>query len=867
MFVTGTLIASIILQVVAAVIAFRQVEWSRDRWPWILLLGALLLMAARRTTTLTLHVTGNLQGSPNLMAESIALAISALMLVGILGLGPRFKRLQQTARTLADSERRFREVLEHCGGLAYKIHLDDRLYEYISPAAEDVLGRSVEELKRIPPRDFIKEFVHPDDQERVAAQFDRARNHPGAGPHNYFVEYRLRTKSGEYRWYADRQTVLHDAEGRPVALVGNTRDVMDRKSTEQALQESQDRFEQVLESLNEVVWAADIQKPHVLYMNSAAERVYGRPVQEFFDNPELWMEVIHPDDVERVRSLRKQVREDGSADMEFRIVRPDGEVRWVVNRVTLVRDAEGNPSHVAGILTDIHARKEAEAALRESESRYRAVVEHASEAITIHGPGGRFVEVNASACAITGYSADELLRMNGIDLVPEEDRGGPPVALDPDVIHGGGIIERRIKRKDGSTVPIEVSLSRLPDNRILSMWRDIRERKRAEESLRASSRMEATATLAGGVAHDFNNLMVAVLCNANFLKNDLGPEHEGYALLEEIESGARQAGDLAQQVLAYARGGKYQPKVLSLNQISEDVVRLQRHTINPQIVIEKALDPGVWCVRADPTQMGQVVMNLCINAAEAMDGPGTIRIKSENVEADKGYPCEFHPLRPGRYVCLSVMDTGRGMDEKTLGKVFEPYFSQKAQGRGLGLAAAYGIVKNHRGYIFGESAPGEGTTFRVYLPATDGTVEVVRHDSDDGYYGGDETILVIDDDPLVGQTFEELLSRHGYSVVLAENGKEAVARAEQHDGPLHLAILDLGMPVMSGIEAFPILRQARPDMAIIICSGYELDDEASALLEDGAAAFVQKPFDPGQMAATIRSVLDEKQTDSVLIEG
>jgi len=365
--------------------------------------------------------------------------------------------------------------------------------------------------------------------------------------------------------------------------------------------------------------------------------------------------------------------------------------------------------------------------------------------------------------------------------------------------------------------------------------------------------MEATTTLAGGVAHDFNNLMVAVLGNAELLRMQFFGSREALEMIDSIAQAAQRAGDLAQQMLAFARGGKYELRVLNLNDVVKQTLQLQSRAFPPRVVIEKDVEPELWNIEADPAQMSQIIMNLCINAVEAIEGNGSITITTRNtqIEPDEHY----HGVRPGRYVYLSVQDTGRGMSPEIKSHVFEPFYTTKFQGRGLGLAAVYGIVMNHGGDILIYSEPGRGTTFKVYLPATTAAIRRVTEPKTENLTGT-ETVMIIDDEDAVIDVTRRILERLGYSVLVARNGREAIEIAQEFAGDIHVALLDMGMPVMGGTETFPLLRECRPKIRVLICSGYELDAASQALLDAGANGFVQKPFQLRTLGMQIRHALD-----------
>lgn len=851
MFLLAIYSLSIGLLLYGAYLSFRLLKLSQEARAWSCVISAFLFAATLIAYRVYQHLTDAPSDSIDPVSSVLTLGIAVSIVAGVSQFWPFVLKPRMFEDAALSSESRFRELMDNCGGTAYKIIIDDARFEYVSPSIKTQLGYEPEEVMAYSGPALAHKLLHPDDAIRMiessAALIDSYHDLMHGAP----IEYRIRHKDGSYRWFGDKQTILRDPKtGRATALIGNTRDITESKVAQHALEESESRFQNLLRSLDDVVWTTTVGGKRVLYLNPAAERAYGRSVHEFIENPRLWIDMVHPDDKERVLELARQLPEQREIDLEFRILRPNGDVRWMFNRVKWITDTNNQDPIVSGISTDITERRIAEEALRESEERYRTVVEHASEAIVILDSNGRLQDVNAMACAISGYERSALLTVNAAELLTT---GEPDEANDG---NSAPVFERRLIRNDGSTIPVEMSFTHLPDGRLLAMVRDITERKKVEQAMRAASRIEATATLAGGVAHDFNNLMVAVTCNAAFLKNDLGEDHPSIELVDEIFDAATKAGELAQQVLAYGRGGKYQPEVVSLNAVVQEVVQIQRRAFPADIEIEFRLCDTLRKVHADSSQLGQIVMNLCKNASEAITGRGTIAIITENVVVSRENPIIDRQVPPGDYVRLTVRDTGVGIDEEAMGKVFEPYFSRKADGRGLGLAATYGIVKNHLGYIYVSSHAGEGAEFRVYLPAVLEPNVSQDRPAESPASGRNGTILVVDDEEPVRDAVVELLHRLGYRASAARNGAEAMEILTGPDDEVELVILDLSMPEMDGYEAFTRIRDRHPDLFVIVSSAYALDDKTSRLRDDGKCRFVSKPFDPESFGNVVRQCLD-----------
>jgi PAS domain S-box-containing protein len=565
------------------------------------------------------------------------------------------------------------------------------------------------------------------------------------------------------------------------------------------------------------------------------------------------------------RIVSEAVRESAASGtgrkLEFRLG-PPGAEQWYAGTATPERDGAGAVGGVLVALHNVTDRRQAMVALESAKLRFRRVTEGSQDLISQHGPDGTFHYASPAATLILGRRPEELVGRRLVDFVHEADRDRLRLCLEKAAVsEATELITFRFLKPGGEPVCCEMTAHWTValaggGPTISCITRDVTERIRGEEILRGASRMEATATLAAGVAHDFNNLMTAILGNAELLLADPAFPDAG-SRLEQVAEAAKRGGALAQQLLAYARGGKYQTQVVSVNEVVQQALQLQKHAMPPRIQLEPNLDPGDPHVEGDPVQIGQVLTNLCINACEATPGSGRVTVRTRQLNLGAAEVADKPGLEGGPTVLIQVADTGKGIEAAVLSRIFEPFFSTKFQGRGLGLAAAYGIVKNHRGYIGVESILGTGTTFSIYLPAVSAVARPPAV-AQDPFPTGNETLLLVDDDEAVIEVTRSILERLRYRVLVARHGIEAVEIVRTFAGPIDLVLLDMGMPMAGGAEAFPFLKAARPEMRILISSGYEMDEVVQGLVSAGADAFLQKPYRVSSLARGIRRVLDHE---------
>ena len=510
--------------------------------------------------------------------------------------------------------------------------------------------------------------------------------------------------------------------------------------------------------------------------------------------------------------------------------------------------------------------------LTQSEERYRDCFENAKDAIYIHDLNGRYLMVNKAGEELIGYSRDEIMRMRICDVVSRGDLDRIHARLKKKIAdHSPTIYEVEAIRKDGSRVPIEVSSRLLYENgvpvAVQGSARDITERKRAEAELRTSQlqlqqsqKLEAIGQLAGGVAHDFNNMLTAIIGYTDLSLRRVGLENPIRRNLEETKKAAERAASLVRQLLAFSRKQILEPKVLDLNDVVKDLHKMLKRLIGENITLDTRLDEDLGSVKADPCQVEQIIMNLVVNARDAMPRGGRVTIETTNTTLDDNADLKHVSVKPGEYVMLTVSDTGSGMDQATLGRIFEPFFTTKdlGKGTGLGLSTVYGIVKQSGGNIWVYSEPGMGTVLKVYLPRIDNadapTIDKLAYEVTAPR--GTETILLVEDEDVVRGLTRKILMQAGYNVLDAAGGEEAIRLCRTHAGAIDLLLTDVVMPGISGKEIADRLLELRPETRILFMSGYT--DEAivqHGVLDEGVE-FIQKPFTWVGLARKVRDVLN-----------
>jgi two-component system cell cycle sensor histidine kinase/response regulator CckA len=607
-----------------------------------------------------------------------------------------------------------------------------------------------------------------------------------------------------------------------------------------------------------------IQDGRFVYANAKLAEIFGYTADEVLALPS-WKDVVASEDlaVTSEHMRRRFSGEATSAHYTYRGRRKDG--------TTVDVEVLGNTTQldgrlaVVGTCIDVSERRQRDEALRESEERFRNAFEHTGVPMVLTDLNHRFLRANAAFAAMLGYSPEELLALSMPDITHPEDlaeslnrREG---LMSGDVDHFQ--MEKRYHRKDGRVIWGLVNVSLIRDaggrpERYVGQVQDVTERKRTEEQLRQAQKMEAVGQLAGGVAHDFNNMLTVINGFSELLLQRLpagGPER---GMVEQIYRAGERASMLTRQLLAFSRKQVVAPQVLDLNAIVADAEKMLARLIGEDVMLASVPGQGLPPIKADPGQIEQVLLNLCVNARDAMPRGGRLTIETSAVDLGDDYARAHANVKPGRYVLLAVSDTGCGMDAATQARIFEPFFTTKGLGKGtgLGLSTVFGIVKQAGGHVAVYSEAGRGATFKVYLPAVEAADRRAAATLAPVVRGGTETILLLEDDPTVRSFTGIALRAKGYTVLEASSAAAALTLAAEHPGSIDLLITDVVMPGMGGREAAERLGKVRPGLKVMYVSGYTDDAIVRHGVLEAETAFLQKPFSGSALAAKVRAVLD-----------
>ncbi len=762
----------------------------------------------------------------------------------------------------------FHEIVEHSRAGVYVIQ--DGQFLYVNPKMGETFGYTQDELTDLPS---VYRLVVDTDRDLVQEKLSKCQD--STTPRNRFSFHGIK-KEGEVI-DVEAHAIGTSLNGR-TAILGALLDITDQKRSEETLPLSELEYQQLVDSIQIIVWRRDARTFRFSFVNRQAEVLLGHPTSRWTHEPGFWENHIFQEDREMVlATYRKVTASQMTQDIEYRMIAADGRIVWMRDIIYVVEENK-RAIGLIGVMADITARKNAEVSMGESQIRLESIINSAMDAIITIDENQQIMIFNHSAEEVFGCIAAEAIGQPIDRFIAE----GHRIAHRQHVIHFGktGITSHAMEtlgpitglRANGEEFPMEASISQAEvsgQKLYTAILRDISARKKGEEvlyrtqqQLLHSQKMEAIGRLAGGVAHDFNNLLTGILGYTDIAMSFLDRSNPLYFELEQIQMTGKRAADLTRQLLAFSRRQLLQPRILNLNSIISESTKLLERLIGKDVELVTILDPNLGSIKADSSQIEQVIMNLAVNACDAMPDGGKLIIETSNLFVDENYINQhLSSITPGPHVLLAISDNGTGMNLETQARIFEPFFTtkEKGKGTGLGLSMVYGIVRQSGGYIWVYSEPGRGTTFKICLPSINVPAEVLENElSLEESPGGTETILLVEDDEIVRKLIFRALELKGYHVLEATNGREAIQICEHQKNPVQLLISDLIMPWMQGDELAERLRQYCPGLEVLYLSGHTENAIVQNDTLDVNLNFLPKPFIPRTLTQRVRKILDSR---------
>jgi two-component system cell cycle sensor histidine kinase/response regulator CckA len=760
--------------------------------------------------------------------------------------------LEKKSQELKESEEKYRRIFDDSQDMIYITTREGRLID-VNRAGVELLGYdSKQELLGI---DSVEVLYHnPDDRKLFQERIEK---------HGFVKDYAVefKKKDGTKIYVLITSTARKDEKGNVLVYEGIIRDITETKMALEktaelmrAIQEAKEEWEATFDAIEDAIFLVDSTYT-IQRANKGVAKLVGNDLGDIIGR--RCHELIHGADHVPAFCPHPLVVKTGRSHTG-ELWEPQLNRHLQISYYPIV-DGDGGVRQVIHVMRDVTERKRA----RQEIEYLASVVRDSQDAIISTDLNCKITSWNKAAEKIFGYEEKEAAG-DFIDIIVTEEQRRECHLFVEEIGEGGRIehYETTRKTKDGRPIDVDLTLSPIKDSEgdiigVSFIARDVTYQKQLEANLLQAQKMESIGTLAGGIAHDFNNALMGIQGYASLMLLKTDPSHSHYDMLRKIESQVQNASDLTKQLLGFARGGRYEPKPTNLNELIDKSSEMFGRT-KKEIVIHRKLEKDLWTVEVDQAQMEQVLLNLYVNAWHAMPGGGSLYIETSNVTLDESFAKPYN-VEPGKYTKTSVTDTGVGMDEKTLQRIFDPFFSTKEmrRGSGLGLASVYGIMRNHNGVITAYSEKGYGSTFSMYLPVSaKGMTPPIRIAADE-VMKGTETILLVDDEERVLDAATAMIEGLGYTVLVARGGEEAWAAYQENQERIDLVILDMIMPGMGGGEVYDRIKALNPGVKVILSSGYSIAGKASEILERGANAFIQKPFSITGLSRKIREVIEQ----------
>lgn len=803
-----------------------------------------------------------------LMTSTLLLFIGVTSFVVYLIAGVIGRRIDSAENDLRESEKRFRSVFDQAAMGVARL-APDGTWLNVNKKLCDIVGYSHKELLS----KTFQEITHPDDLGTDLAYLHQLL---ADQIQTYSMEKRYLKKSGDLVWINLTVSLVRDKNNDPECFISVIEDITERKHAAGALRESNENFQQVVSSITSAVWKADIGEDGSFenqYTSPVFNELLGLPADGSAKAWDTHLSHIKPSYMEQVNAaFREAIESPGKViNLDFEVLKENGQTAWF-NSKGRCFEKDGK-LHIFGSTMDITEGKKVEKALQESEEKLNLIINTSPLGICTVDPLGNFLMTNLAYERMLGYSKEELSSLSFFDVTHPNDRPKNKKLFQSmfSLEAKSFYMEKRYIRKDGLQIDVAVNAIGIldDDGRVrfgTAFVDDITAHKRAEDEkeelenqLRQAQKMDSIGRLAGGVAHDFNNMLGVIIGHTDMLLQRISPDQPFYEELTEIRRAGERSADLTRQLLAFARKQTVLPQVLDLNKTVENMTKMLQRLIGEDVDLILVPNDKLWPVKIDPSQIDQILANLCVNARDAIDDVGKVTIETGNSTFDDAYCTNHAGYTPGEYVMLAVSDDGKGMDLDTLNNVFEPFFTTKESGTGLGLATVYGSVKQNLGFINIYSETSHGTTFKIYLPRHLSDAAPLKIDEPDKpVEGGAETILLVEDEPSILRMTTMMLEKMGYTVVPANSPRDAIDIAHSYDGKIQLLITDVVMPEMNGRDLARNLLNQFPNLKRLFMSGYTANVIAHHGVLDAGVNFIQKPFSVKDLKVKVRKVLEQE---------